>query len=207
MECQDTGLVSSSVKVILFDLGGVLLRLRDPLATFELDLDSAAFARKWLLSPAVRGHECGELDTGEFSVAAIEEFALPYSPEEFLRRFENWPASLFAGALPILDSLIGKYTLALLSNTNPVHWNRKDIVDPLKSRLRHLFLSHETGYLKPDRQAFGHVIERLGCDPATILFLDDNPLNIDAAKKCGMRAMLTVGIGSLTENLAQVGAA
>ena len=136
MECQDPGLVSSSVKVILFDLGGVLLRLRDPLAT-----------------------------------------------------------------------LIGKYTLTLLSNTNPVHWNRKDIVDPLKSRLRHLILSHETGYLKPDRQAFGHVIERLGCDPDTILFLDDNPLNIDAAKKCGMRSMLTVGIGSLKENLAQVGAA
>lgn len=195
----------SDLTVILFDLGGVLLRLRDPLATFELDLDLAEFFKKWILSPAVRGLESGDLNTDDFSVAIVKEFALPYSPEEFLRRFEYWPASLFDGVLPVLVSLTGNYTLALLSNTNPLHWQRKDIVGPLTSRLDHLFLSHETGHLKPDLQAFNQVIERLDCGPAAILFLDDNPLNIDAAVHCGMRAMLTVGVDSLKENLVRAG--
>ena len=46
-------------KVILFDLGGVLLELRDPISTFGLDIDASEFLRTWIMSPSLRALESG----------------------------------------------------------------------------------------------------------------------------------------------------
>ena len=56
------------------------------------------------------------------------------------------------------------------------------------------FASHLTGKIKPDDEAFQHVTASLNCAPAEVLFLDDNQLNIDAAKKCGMQAVRVKGV-------------
>ena len=53
---------------------------------------------------------------------------------------------------------------------------------------RDAFLSHQTGVLKPDEAAFTHVLDDLGVAPEAILFFDDNPGNVSAAKKMGMNA-------------------
>ena len=45
------------IKVILFDLGGVLLRLNDPIETFGLQMDQNEFKERWLRSPSVRTFE------------------------------------------------------------------------------------------------------------------------------------------------------
>jgi len=46
-------------KVILFDPGGVLLELRDPISTFGPDIDASKFLRTWIMSPSVRALESG----------------------------------------------------------------------------------------------------------------------------------------------------
>jgi HAD superfamily hydrolase (TIGR01509 family) len=51
-----------------------------------------------------------------------------------------------------------------------------------------VFLSHQTGVLKPDKAAFSHVLNNRGVAPEEILFLDDNPGNVSAARKIGMNA-------------------
>jgi putative hydrolase of the HAD superfamily len=56
------------------------------------------------------------------------------------------------------------------------------------------FVSHLTGRIKPDAAAFEHVVESLDCSPASVLFLDDNLLNVDAAKRLGMQAFRVQGI-------------
>jgi HAD superfamily hydrolase (TIGR01509 family) len=50
------------------------------------------------------------------------------------------------------------------------------------------FVSHLTGRIKPDAEAFEHAIETLGCAPEAIVFLDDNQINVDAARRHGIRA-------------------
>ena len=42
----------AELKLVLFDLGGVLLQLNDALITFGLDCSEAEFHQTWLLSPA-----------------------------------------------------------------------------------------------------------------------------------------------------------
>ena len=45
-----------------------------------------------------------------------------------------------------------------------------------------------TGKIKPDEEAFQHVLAVLGCEGSETLFLDDSHLNVEAAKRVGMTA-------------------
>ena len=56
--------------------------------------------------------------------------------------------------------------------------------------------SHEVGMRKPDPRIYARACERLGVAPAEIVFLDDVPANIDAARAFGLQ-------GVLFENTAQ----
>jgi len=69
----------------------------------------------------------------------------------------------------------------------------------------HHFVSHLTGRIKPDAEAFEHVVESLDCKPAQVLFLDDNLLNIDAAKDIGMRAIHVRGLDETQRALTNFG--
>ncbi len=82
----------------------------------------------------------------------------------------------------------------MLFNSNVLHWTR--VVDDLKlgPAFGHQFVSHLTGRIKPDADAFEHVVESLGCRPEQVLFLDDNMLNVDAARRLGMQAVRVQGI-------------
>ena len=195
----------SAIEVVLLDMGGVLLSLNDPLETFGLDIDQHAFMETWLLSPSVRKLERGDMEISHFASAMVEEFALPYTPLEFVRRFESWPDTVYEGVPELLESVGRRHQIALLSNTSETHWDRDDIAGQLAPLLHEVFLSYQTRHLKPEAAAFEEVITHYTIDADKILFLDDNPLNIDAAKECGMQARLTRGFASLAQNLSQAG--
>jgi putative hydrolase of the HAD superfamily len=57
----------------------------------------------------------------------------------------------------------------------------------------HHFVSHLTGKIKPDEEAFQHVLATLGCEGPAVLFLDDSYLNVAAAKRVGMTAFQVQG--------------
>lgn len=195
----------SAIEVVLLDMGGVLLSLNDPLETFDLDIDQHDFMETWLLSPSVRKLERGDMELSHFASAMVEEFALPYTPVEFVRRFESWPDAVYEGVPELLKSIGRRHQIALLSNTSETHWNRDDIAGQLDPLLHEVFLSYQTRHLKPEAAAYEEVITHYDMDAAKILFLDDNPININAARACGMQAQLTRGFESLAQNLSQAG--
>jgi FMN phosphatase YigB (HAD superfamily) len=61
------------------------------------------------------------------------------------------------------------------------------------------------GLVKPDREAFEHVIAALGCPPAHVLFLDDNEINVAGARAAGLDAHRADGIDSARAILAARG--
>jgi 2-haloacid dehalogenase len=54
-------------------------------------------------------------------------------------------------------------------------------------------VSGEVSLAKPDPRIFELTIRRTGLDPATTLFTDDSPRNVEAARACGLRAELFTG--------------
>jgi putative hydrolase of the HAD superfamily len=67
------------------------------------------------------------------------------------------------------------------------------------------FASHLTGKLKPDRESFEHVLQSLNCDPSAILFLDDNEMNVKAARSIGIIAYRTEGAQEAEKILEKIG--
>jgi putative hydrolase of the HAD superfamily len=61
------------------------------------------------------------------------------------------------------------------------------------------------GKIKPDAEAFEHVLASLDCQAAQVLFLDDNILNVEAARRIGMRADLVRGAHEARRSLQQAG--
>ena len=52
--------------ILLFDLGGVLFDLGDPVAAMGLRMNNDQFWAQWLSSPLVRAYETGKLSSDEF---------------------------------------------------------------------------------------------------------------------------------------------
>jgi glucose-1-phosphatase len=181
--------------VVLFDLGGVLVRLGgvEEWGALIAERDEARLWSTWLACPWVRRFERGQCTPVEFGRGMVDQYALPMEPDEFLKRFTAWPKGLFEGAAELVRALAPGVRRACLSNTNSLHWGQQLDSTTLAALFDHTFLSHQMGLVKPDAEVYLHVVEALGCAPERILFLDDNQPNVDAARACGLRAERAVG--------------
>jgi glucose-1-phosphatase len=184
------------IKVILFDLGGVLVELTGVPMMLQWTnhrYDDEGLWKAWLGSPAVRSFEKGYSTAEQFADQLIREMDLPVGKAEFIERFKQWPKGLFPGVSGLMERLNNKYTLACLSNSNVLHWPilMKDM--GLEKMFQYRFASHLMKKVKPDRESFEHALEKLGCKGSSVLFLDDNDINVKSAKKIGMIAYRVAG--------------
>jgi putative hydrolase of the HAD superfamily len=164
-----------------------------------------ALWRRWLGSPAVRGYEAGRTDRYAFADAIVAEFGLPVGRDAFLDAFRAWPTSLHPRAPALLASLAPRYTLASLSNTNELHWERVEREWALPAMFHRNFPSHKVGKLKPDAEYFEHVLAALDVTPGRALFVDDNLVNVEAARAVGLHARQVTGFAHLAATLAEAG--
>jgi putative hydrolase of the HAD superfamily len=184
------------IRVLLFDLGGVLVQLRGIEIMREWlghTLTEEELWLRWLRSPSVRGYETGRIAADEFACGVVAEFGLPLAPERFLASFSEWPITLYPGASQMLARIPGGYRRAVLTNSNALHWPRVLRAMERGAVFDSHFASHLTGRIKPDADAFEHVMEAFGCAADQVLFLDDNVLNTEAARLVGMHARCVRG--------------
>jgi glucose-1-phosphatase len=200
--------VSSRIRVVLFDIGGVLVELSGVptmLAWMDNRITGEELMRLWLESPSVRAFETGRIAPETFVTELISEMSLPVEADDLVREFTRWPRGLFPGALDLIGRIPTKYTRATLSNTNALHWPRISQEFRLEEAFDHHFASHLTGRIKPDEDAFHHVTEKLQCDAEEVLFLDDSPVNVDVAASLGMKAVRVAGLAAAERALDDAG--
>ncbi len=186
----------TDIRVLLFDVGGVLVQLSGVETMLEWlgrRVTADELWRMWLESVSVRKFETGRIDASEFAAGVTSEFGLPVEPRQFLEAFIRWPTGLYPGTLEMLARIPRNYRRAILSNSNVLHWPRVLGEMRLGAAFDNHFVSHLTGRIKPDSDAFEHVVDSLGCMPAQVLFLDDNSLNVEAAQRFGMHAIRVRG--------------
>jgi putative hydrolase of the HAD superfamily len=200
--------MTRSIDALLLDLGGVFIEVVGAECMLQWCPalpDTDTLWRRWLHSPAVRSYESGRATRAQFAREVIAEFALPVDPDGFLAEFAWWPRRLYEDAAPLLESLATRYTLASLSNTNELHWERFDREWDLPAKFHANFPSYAVGRLKPDADYFEHVLATLGVPPERALFLDDNAVNVAAAEKLGIVARRAVGPAGVRDALAALG--
>jgi putative hydrolase of the HAD superfamily len=185
---------NSGLKAVVFDLGGVLVEFRGAakLQEWKPELTPEETWRLWLSSPSVRALESGRLEPAEFAAQLTAELGLPVSPQDFLVEFTGWVVGPFAGSVELVRRIPAHITRATLSNTSHIHWPRLESGEWFRL-FHHHFPSHLTGKIKPDAEAFEHAAAALQCEPGSILFLDDQPLNVRAAEEAGLKAACVQG--------------
>lgn len=195
------------IEVILFDVGGVLVEVDGIDAILEWlghRITAEEVWRIWLASPSARAFETGRIAPEVFAAGMVAELELDIPATAFLEAFVTWPARLYPGTLELLARIPPRYRRAALSNTNVLHWPRVTGELGLGAGFEQCFLSHVTGKIKPDREAFEHAAAELRCPPSRIVFLDDNLVNVEAARAIGMRAVQARGLAEARRALEEL---
>jgi putative hydrolase of the HAD superfamily len=188
--------VPAPIRCVVFDVGGVLVELggiQPMLAWMRRRTDEVGLWRAWLESPAVRAFERGRLDIDTFARRVVDEFELTVDAGTFLDGFAGWPKGPLPGAHDLLQRVRPGVIRATLSNSNATHWPRVMNEMDFERHFDHHFASHLIDRIKPDRDAFEYVAARVGFAPHEILFVDDNRINVDAARAVGFDAQVCVG--------------
>ncbi|MEN8183567.1 MAG: HAD family phosphatase [Myxococcota bacterium] len=185
-----------AIRVVLFDLGGVVVELGGvgELGALVGESREEEIWRRWLSCPWVRRFERGHCTTDEFARGMVESWELPLQPGEFLEAFRRWPRGLLPGAESLLASLAGSVHRACFSNTNALHIDHQHDAFRLRALFDEHFYSNRIGLVKPDAEAYEHVVAALGCAPEEILFLDDNQINVEGARAVGLDAHQVRGV-------------
>ena len=188
------------MKHLLFDFGGVLVDLdkqRCINAFKDLGFDILPYLGTYQQGGFFSDMERGKITVDEFCDIIREKSGnANLTNEQIVEAWKRYLLDVPAERLEMLLRLKEKYTLHVLSNTNPVHWNMavegyfrykglkvEDFFDKI-------FLSCELGVEKPEPEIFEKVVKGIGCSAEDILFFDDSEVNCEAARQCGLQAVL-----------------
>jgi putative hydrolase of the HAD superfamily len=188
----------SSVRLVCFDLGGVLLRIcrswTEGCRAAGLDLRSGPAFGDDPLSASPRNHlsrlyQTGRIDCSEYFGNLADAVDHLYTPAEIERIHHAWIIEEYPLVGRTIDHIhAAGLRTAALSNTNHAHWQRMREF-PAVMKLHHRLASHELGMAKPDPAIYRAAEQRLGVNGAAILFFDDLIENIDAARSVGWQTV------------------
>ena len=181
-----------SIKAVIFDLGGVILRTeyqapRQHLAeSFGMDyedIDKIVFG-----SPSAARASVGEITEKEHWLNVMKMLKQPAS------EFERIREEFFAGDMidhtlvEFIRSLRGKYKTCLISNA--FDDLREYIVrEKFDDAFDHMVISAEVKVAKPEARIYHMALEQLGVSPNEAIFVDDFIENIEACEKLGIHGV------------------
>src|SRR5215510_168015 len=181
----------SSIDVLLFDLGGVLVEfsgIQELAVLLQGRLSESEISEKMSRYLPSERFGLGKLSREEFGNQFIKDWNLELPAEDFLREFQSWSKRLYPGAVELLALLRPRYRLAALSNSNELHWERNTNELGVNDLFEVAISSHQVGLYKPDAQIYRIALDRLGVTPDRVMFFDDVPANVTAASALGIRA-------------------
>lgn len=183
------------MRAVLLDMGGVLVELGGEEPFLEMmggGIAPEEMWRRWLASPSVRAHETGRLGGIAFAEEAVREFGLAVAPDEFLAHFTGWLQGPFEGAHALLDELADRHRTAILTNISAVHWPIAEGYG-LFEKVERVVASYRVGAIKPDRDFFEIALAEVGTTVPEAVFFDDNVVNVEGARACGIEAYVVRG--------------
>lgn len=198
-------------EAIVFDYGGVFTipdSLRPEFELYEriLGLPAGALMQALGSGPAWEAVSVGAISEEEYwrQVAGEWEKRLPPAFGRF--RHGTLPfETINQEMVELAKRLYGQVRLGLLSNaTISLREHLERLGWP--ARLFDVIgISAEIGRRKPDTAAYRWVAEQLGLPMERILFVDDKPRNVEAARAAGMRALPFTTVRELVEALRELG--
>lgn len=187
------------IDTIVFDIGMVLANFRWQDYIRDLGFDEKV--QKQMAEATVLSKWWPEVDRGlekeEFEAAMIADH--PELVEELLLFFEHIDAII--ETYPYSDVLLKQlksqgYKVYLLSNYGNYYFHQSLPKFTFRKYVDGEVISYQIGKIKPEPEMYETLLSRFHLKPKQVLFLDDNPTNIEPARNLGMN-------GIVFENLEQ----
>ena len=163
------------IKLIVFDLVGVLVREKN----IEMNFEESKIEK--LFGP----NKCDEDYIDEsLKIISNKEKLIDITINLLDRLYEVKDVDLF-------NRLKKEYPDIKLSiGTNHVSFIKKFINDSFDiDYLDYIFISADINKIKPNNDFYEEIISKTKYNPNEILFLDDNKDNIDGAVRCGLKTI------------------
>lgn len=182
------------IKNCIFDFGGVLFKIapersikafrnlsgRGDFFTGE-ELKHILSKRGFLL------YENGKISSSQFRDFLRDELYITADDSEIDKAWNLTLIEKFDFASSIVEEIKSRYKIALLSNTNEIHYNYfEPQCRDLFARFDRCFFSHHMKMRKPDGEIFETLLEEMNYKPEETIFIDDSEINIKAAVGLGL---------------------
>jgi glucose-1-phosphatase len=187
-------LTPSSVDVLLFDLGRVVLDI-----SFDTVMANwaghagcapADLAGRFVVDDSFKHHEIGRIDDAAFFAGLRQSLGIGLTDAQFRGGWNAIFTGEMPGIAPLLAGAAQRLPLYAFSNTNPAHVAHfSQAYAGVLSHFREIFLSSSIGLRKPDAEAYDHVVKAIGVPASRILFFDDSAANIEGARARGLCAI------------------
>jgi epoxide hydrolase-like predicted phosphatase len=183
-----------TIRAVVFDIGGVLEVTPDlgVTAKWEQRLHLKPGELDERLRSVWRGGSLGTLSEEEVHKSISEIMGMNEAQVDAFMDdiWQEYLGTLNVELAAYFSSLRPRYQTAILSNSfvgarrkEQERYHFEDMTDLI-------VYSHEVGMSKPDRRIYELTCERLGMQPAEVIFLDDREAAVDAAREFGMHAIL-----------------
>ncbi len=181
-----------TIKAVIWDIGGVLIRTENPNPRGALATELGV-TREYLVELVFGGEQGTRAQKGEITQEEIWAYArsqLNLAPGEY----PDFQQRFFGG--DILDTELVAFTrkikphykIGIISNawrelpTALDEWGILEIFDVVVG-------SGDVGILKPDPQIYQIALERLAAEPSEAVFIDDFIENVQGARRLGIHAI------------------
>lgn len=184
------------MQVLVFDFFGVICSEIAPFVLPKYMSAEEAIAYK---ATFVQDADLGKYDLDEVLQHLSQRTGA--TPEALRDQFWSY-VKIDPAMVVLIEEMRPRYRTALLSNA--VHPFLRQIL--AKHDLERLFdvllISAEEKLVKPDPAFYRLMVEKLGVPAGECFFIDDNPVNVEAARVVGMRAELFTGVEKLRRDIA-----
>ncbi len=188
--------MTDTIKNIIFDLGGVLLKIdaQQTIRSFRnLGMPDLIKPGGWGYNHQVfLDMEAGKLTENEFRTGIRELLPQPTNDQAIDKAWCAMILEYFPERIDLVRKLAIEHQVYLFSNTNSIHVRHfhQLFEDAFAHSLSDLFVkdyySNEMGIRKPAVESFEYVLNDARLNAQETLFVDDSNENVESAKKTGM---------------------
>ncbi|HDR04735.1 MAG TPA: HAD family phosphatase [Candidatus Marinimicrobia bacterium] len=193
----------AEMRNIVFDLGNIIVDVRYERLAKVMSIPIEEFNTIYQ-HPNFRDFETGKMSANEYFQFLAENSSFDLSQQARYQAAIMVTFPLRLRTWGLLHFLRRRFSLYLLSNTNPVDFEGIDRAYGMRPRFDHCFLSYEQGLMKPDPAIYQKATELWRIKASQTIFFDDRKENIDAANAFGWKAFHiqheTQMINELVEN-------
>lgn len=179
------------IHAVVFDIGRVILPIEWSNVINALGLskeEGDQLSRLVATGSHYDSYERGRITTDEFFEGFSQHYELYHPINELKVAWAQLLAPPFLGIEEILIHLKSKLEIHALSNTNQAHFEQFSRDFSEFSHFQNIFTSYELEARKPEKEIFLKLMSEINKKPEEIIFLDDMPENVEAARALGIHA-------------------